>query len=317
MAKRPAFQFYPGDWLRSTDVRTCSVGARGLWIDMICLMHEGTPYGHLKVARKVILPENLAKIVGATLHEVEGWLLELEEVGVFSRSDDGTIFSRRMIRDEEIREKRASGGHLGGNPKLKSEKATQSKVNLPATIGITPASASASASLNSYTHGAPAVPPVEPCPSGPSEAFKLFKSIYPRWRGEAEAWRAFQAEMWRLYETQGLNDAQAEQVIIEGAKRFRDSPSGQKPDSPHDPDFRLWPANWLKGGHHADSEEELQKPNRKSDHVRNNTRRNTGAKAIPTVGNGDSDLDSLIDRVIQGKPAESPPPAAAGVRQDG
>lgn len=57
--KRPAFQFYPGDWLRSTDLRSCSVGARGLWIDMICLMHEGTPYGHLKVNQKVIHPHNL------------------------------------------------------------------------------------------------------------------------------------------------------------------------------------------------------------------------------------------------------------------
>jgi hypothetical protein len=137
--KRPSFQFYPGDWLRSTKLRSCSVGARGLWIDMICLMHEGAPYGYLKVGAKVILPANLARMIGATLPEVEGWLSELEHAEVFSRDDAGCLFSRRMVRDEKLRESRAAGGILGGNPALL-------KVNLPANLQPTPASSSASSS---------------------------------------------------------------------------------------------------------------------------------------------------------------------------
>jgi len=124
--KRPSFQFYPADWLRDTALRTCSVGARGLWIDMICFMHEGAPYGHLKVGNKVILPSNLAGMVGATLLETEGWLAELESGGVFERTEEGCILSRRMIRDENLRNLRASGGKLGGNPAL--------KVNLPPNL---------------------------------------------------------------------------------------------------------------------------------------------------------------------------------------
>jgi len=116
--KRPSFQFYPSDWLRDTALRSCSTGARGLWIDMICFMHEGSPYGHLKVANKVILPSNLARMVGETLDIVEGWLHELQEAGVYD-TDNGAIYSRRMIRDEELRQKRAEGGKLGGNPNLK------------------------------------------------------------------------------------------------------------------------------------------------------------------------------------------------------
>ncbi len=141
--KRPSFQWYPGDWLRSTDIRSCSVAARGLWIDMICLMHDGNPYGHLKVGDKVILPVNLAQMVGATLHETEQWLEELEKSGVFSRKND-CIICRRMIRDEKIRESRAKGGILGGNPALLNNK----KVNLNANLKPTPASASASASAS-------------------------------------------------------------------------------------------------------------------------------------------------------------------------
>lgn len=116
--KRPSFQFYPSDWLRDTALRSCSTGARGLWIDMICFMHEGSPYGYLKVADKVILPSNLARMVGESIEVVADWLIELQEAGVYD-IDNGAIFSRRMIRDEELRQKRSEGGKLGGNPNLK------------------------------------------------------------------------------------------------------------------------------------------------------------------------------------------------------
>ncbi len=119
--KRPSFQFYPGDWMRSTDLRSCSVGARGLWMDMLCLMHEGTPYGHLKVNSVVIQPVNLARMVGASVEEVEGWLLELETSGVSSKGANG-IYSRRMVRDQKLRLKRIENGSLGGNPSLTSPK---------------------------------------------------------------------------------------------------------------------------------------------------------------------------------------------------
>ena len=45
--KRPSFQFYPGDWLHDTGLRACSLAARGLWIDIVCFMHQAEPYGHL------------------------------------------------------------------------------------------------------------------------------------------------------------------------------------------------------------------------------------------------------------------------------
>jgi uncharacterized phage protein (TIGR02220 family) len=144
--KRPSFQFYPGDWLRSTDLRSCSLAAKGLWADMLCLMHEGAPYGYLKVNNKVILPSNLARMVGATLQEVEGLLEELETAGVFSRDEDGCIFSRRMVKDERVRNSRAAGGKKGGNPILMVNNKVNLKDNQEKTLGITPAFASSSSS---------------------------------------------------------------------------------------------------------------------------------------------------------------------------
>jgi hypothetical protein len=123
--KRPSFQFYPGDWLRSADLRACSIGARGLWLDMLCLMHEGSPYGYLRVGNLVIHAVNLAPIVGCELTDVERWLSELSTAGVLSMDPTGCIFSRRMVRDERMRELRASGGKLGGNPALVNPKDKQ------------------------------------------------------------------------------------------------------------------------------------------------------------------------------------------------
>ena len=147
--KRPSFQFYPSDWLRDTALRTCSVSARGLWIDMICYMHEGTPYGYLKVNDKVILPSNLAAMCGATLENVEGWLKELETAGVFKRDENGVIHSKRMIRDEEIRNSRASGGKLGGNPALLKVGKVNHKVQNKDKPNPTPSSSSSSSSSSS------------------------------------------------------------------------------------------------------------------------------------------------------------------------
>lgn len=155
--KRPSFQFYPSDWLSASDVRACSMGARGLWMDMICLMHQGEPYGYLTLNGKGILPATLARIVGASLAEVEGWLEELESLAVFSRTEDGTILCRRMIRDEEIRQSRASGGFKSTlHPNVPKSKKSEgypstdpSRVPLGVSFGVSPSSSSSSSSSSS------------------------------------------------------------------------------------------------------------------------------------------------------------------------
>jgi hypothetical protein len=152
--KRPSFQFYPSDWLRDTALRSCSTGARGLWMDMICFMHEGSPYGHLKVGDKVILAFNLSRMVGETLDVVEGWLEELSTAGVYETTDEGVIYSKRMIRDENLRQIRAAGGSKGGNPALMDK----GKVNLEDKQKPTPSSTSASTSSKKKTATSVACP---------------------------------------------------------------------------------------------------------------------------------------------------------------
>jgi hypothetical protein len=132
-------------------LRMVSVGARGLWIDMMCIMHQGSEYGHLKVNGKVILTANLSRMTGSTIQETEGYLDELESAGVFSRDESGCIFSRRMIRDEQVREARAAGGSKGGNPALMKDR----KVNLHPNLEPTPSSSSSSSSSKDIKTRAP------------------------------------------------------------------------------------------------------------------------------------------------------------------
>ncbi len=104
-SKRPASQFYWDDWLRDSKLRRCSLAARGLWMDMLAFMHDGAPYGHLRVTA-----EGLARMVGDKVPLVRKLLAELDAAGVPSKTDDGTWFSRRMVRDEELRLRRSAGG---------------------------------------------------------------------------------------------------------------------------------------------------------------------------------------------------------------
>lgn len=111
--KRPAFQFYPADWRRDAALQSCSVAARGLWIELMCVMHDCDPYGVLAVNGRPMSSAQLARLVGEQEKAVVRMLAELEDAGVCSRDEEGRLFSRRMVKDERVREARAAGGQAG------------------------------------------------------------------------------------------------------------------------------------------------------------------------------------------------------------
>lgn len=119
MKQQPWMKFYPADWRADPKLRMCSIAARGLWVEMLALMHEAEPYGHLSVAGVVPDARQLAALVGAPVKEVKAAMDELEAAGVFSRTDNGTVYSRRMVRDRERAERDKANGRKGGNPNVK------------------------------------------------------------------------------------------------------------------------------------------------------------------------------------------------------
>lgn len=118
---QPWLKFYPTDWQADASVRMCSLAARGLWIEMLCLMHVASPRGSLLVNGRQVSPKQLAPLVGISAKEAVELIQELEDAGVFSRDEDGTIFSRRMRRDDKKAEQDKANGKAGGNPLYKGK----------------------------------------------------------------------------------------------------------------------------------------------------------------------------------------------------
>jgi hypothetical protein len=121
-------RFYWSDWRGDPKLRMCSLAARGLWIEMLAFMAESEPRGHLLINGLSPSLSTLSKLLNTHHKTLKALLNELESHGVFSRRDNGVIYSRRMVRDEEKAAERRRCGALGGNPDLKVKDKLQDKV---------------------------------------------------------------------------------------------------------------------------------------------------------------------------------------------
>jgi len=104
MGKLPAFMFYPGDWQKDPCLRRCSKAAKGVWMDMLCLLFECPVRGvFVDASGKPWSDEELAEAIGGDIGANLGYIAELVSKGVAQRDTRGAIFSRRMVRDEQNR----------------------------------------------------------------------------------------------------------------------------------------------------------------------------------------------------------------------
>lgn len=104
MSKRsdPWFKFYPADWRAEASLRAVSLAARALWMEMLCLMHEAEPRGHLLLNGRPMTDAQLAALSGVPVNTAQELLGELEAAGTFSRTRAGVIYSRRMRKDTSV-----------------------------------------------------------------------------------------------------------------------------------------------------------------------------------------------------------------------
>ena len=116
--KQPWFKFYPSDWSGDRKLHMCSVAARGLWIELMCVMHEAEPYGFLITDGKPVTNRQIAALVGLPLTDAGKLLAELESAGVYSRDENGVIYSRRMVKDKAKSKQASDWGKGGGNPQI-------------------------------------------------------------------------------------------------------------------------------------------------------------------------------------------------------
>lgn len=232
MAKLPSFQFYPGDWMKDPALRSVSLASRGLWLDMLCLMFESDRRGYLQHQNgSAVTGEQLARIVGCSAKQVSKMLEELESSGVFSRDAHGMIYSRRMVRDEQVRSMRSEGGKLGGNPLLLNGKVNQGdnlEVNLCANLRTTPSSSSSSSSSKEKT-----IAQRQDRKPQREEAFMRFWEVYPKKRSKGSAEKAWKS----------INPGnELIEIILDSVKRAKTSKDWLKEGGK----FVPYPATWLR-----------------------------------------------------------------------
>ena len=148
--KKPSFQFYPGDWRKDPGVQSLSYHDRGVWFEMLLLMHESEERGVLLLNGKPMPESALERLLGLVNQNLTTTLTTLLDFAVASkRAHDGAIYCRRMVRDEELSKVRKAAGKLGGNPNLVNQKPT-TQVNQKPTTQVnqkpTPSSSSSSSS---------------------------------------------------------------------------------------------------------------------------------------------------------------------------
>ncbi|WP_232437690.1 hypothetical protein [Burkholderia ubonensis] len=224
---RPSFQFYPGDWQANSNLRRCTHAEKGVWIDVMCLLHDSEEYGVLRWPLKEIAqaigapPAMLKAIVGkgvlkgadngqtcaACIYVPRSGRRDGDPVTLVAEQEGPIWYSSRMVKDEYVRAVRGESSRFQsdddsapkGAPKPPLGDSTKASPKPPLGDG---SSSSSSSSIKNTSS-----PRGDSASSNGSSEFGRFWDTWPS-TGRKVA-KAKCREKWR---SAGL-DAIAEQVI--------------------------------------------------------------------------------------------------------
>lgn len=100
--KLPAIQFYPADHIKDPNLSMCAPATRGIWMDLLCAMHENNRSGQITGT-----PQQLSRLCRCTAVEFSDALADLSSTktaNVTERNGIVTVVNRRMHREAKDRE---------------------------------------------------------------------------------------------------------------------------------------------------------------------------------------------------------------------
>lgn len=113
--KLPALQFYVGDWRKDPGVQALDYERRGVWFELLLLMHESEQRGKLLLNGKAMPDEAIARLLGLDVQKWTKIKNALLDYGVARIDEDtGALMSKRMVDDEDKRQKKVEAGRKGG-----------------------------------------------------------------------------------------------------------------------------------------------------------------------------------------------------------
>ena len=118
---QPYLPLYVQDFLTDEKLVECSASATGIYIRLMCVMHKSEPYGMILLKQKDKQSENiclnfaykLARHLPYSIDEISAGIEELLSEGVLML-ENNKLIQRRMVKDNELSEKRAVAGKKGG-----------------------------------------------------------------------------------------------------------------------------------------------------------------------------------------------------------
>lgn len=119
----PYLTFFTSDYVQ--DTRILSLEARAVWMDLLCLLHDGDRRGYLTRNGSALTPAQVARFCGCPEVVAAAAIDEIVRAGVASVDEKGVLFCRRMLREEQLSKVRSANGMRGGRPR--SEKLNESK----------------------------------------------------------------------------------------------------------------------------------------------------------------------------------------------
>jgi hypothetical protein len=155
MAKSPGFWFFTGDWMKDPELRFCSIFARGLLVDLLCILHEAKEQGYASNPDGTPRPDDqiVDAISGGSREEKLSALAELEQSGVLSRDSRGVLFSRRVARLAELSQARKQNGSKGGSKRQANAK-QNAKQNGGVSVSVSVSDSDSFSEEITHTHTA-------------------------------------------------------------------------------------------------------------------------------------------------------------------
>lgn len=183
--KRPSFQFYPADWTASPNLRRCSFAEKGIWLEVLCLMHDQPEYGVLRwplaeiaeavkckvsdlqaLQRKGVLKGSDTLLEDAFVYVPRSGRKDGEPVTLVAPQDGPIWYSSRMVKDEYVSTKRAeasgNGDPDGATPKQTPKATPQPSPKGGIGVAFGPRDAGTRAAPSSSSSPSGVIPPVVP-----------------------------------------------------------------------------------------------------------------------------------------------------------
>lgn len=135
-------QFYPGDWRKDPGIQALTYEERGIWFELLLMMHESEEYGYLTLNGYPIENQRLAQMLNLPRAKVDEVMQTFLDLGVAKRekrslktkdltghnSGDNHgdnvipfyfVYCKRLVEDCKLREGKSVVGKQGGNPNFK------------------------------------------------------------------------------------------------------------------------------------------------------------------------------------------------------